>query len=81
MYDREWYNKVPIKEINELIKCTGWDVRNIFLALSIQESELKVKKAETWGIMKNYHWEEQEYKERLPLYNEIIRKMEHIGEE
>lgn len=78
-YDREWYNKLPIEEINKLIESTGWDVRKIYRALSIQETELKIKKAETWGEMKNFHWDEPEYKELLPTYNELERKIENIG--
>lgn len=78
-YDREWYNKLPIEEINKLLESTGWDVRKIYRALSIQETELKIKKAETWAEMKNSHWDEPEYKELLPTYNELERKIQNIG--
>jgi len=77
--DRDWYNKIPIEEINKLINCTGWDVRQIYRALSIQEAELKIKKAETWGEMRNFHWDEPEYKVLLPTYNELERKIQTIG--
>jgi hypothetical protein len=80
-YDRDWYNKLPIKEINTLIASTGWNVRDIYLALCIQESELKVKQSETWGKMKNFHWDEPEYKELQPIYDEIRRKIENMGSE
>lgn len=78
-YDRDWYKKLPIEEINKHIASTGWDVRQIYRALSMQEIELKIKKAETWSEMKNYHWDEPEYKELLPTYEEIERKIENIG--
>lgn len=81
MTDRDWYNKLPIEEINKLIASTGWDVRRIYLALSIQERELKVAESETWGKMRNLHWDEQEYKDLLPIYEEIGRKMDNMGSE
>lgn len=80
-YDKYWYNKLPTEEINKLIESTGWDVRKIYVALSIQEGELKIKKAETWGKMRNRHWDEPEYKELLPIYEELERKIENIGSE
>ena len=71
-YDRGWYNKLPIEEINKLIEGTGWDVRRIYLALCIQENELKMEKAGTWDKMKNRHWDEPEYKELIAFFNLTI---------
>ena len=81
MQDRDWYNKLPIKEINELIKSTGWDVRRIYAALSIQERELEVKKEKAWSVMRNHHWDDQEYKDLLPVYEELDKKIENVGSE
>ena len=78
-YDRDWYNKLPIGEINKLIESTGWDVRKIYLALSMQKNELNIKHAEIWGEMKNLHWDDPRYKELEPVYNELERKIENIG--
>lgn len=80
-YDRRWYTKVPIEEINKLIAGTGWDVKTIYAALSIQEAEVKLFQSETWGKMKNYHWDEPEYKELLSVYKENERKLKCIGTE
>lgn len=80
-YDRKWYTKIPIDEINKLIACTGWDIKRIYAALSIQEAEVKLAKAETWGKMKNHHWDEPEYKELLPVYEDYEKKLENIGTE
>lgn len=31
--------------------------------------------------MRNLHWDEQEYKDLLPIYEEIGRKMDNMGSE
>jgi len=42
-YDRDWYNKLPIEEINKLIASTGWDVRQIYRVLVIHENGVEIK--------------------------------------
>jgi hypothetical protein len=78
--DREWYNKLPIADLNAKLAGTGWDIRKIYLALQIQELELKVRSSETWETMRNFHWDEQEYKELLPVHDELEKEIENIGE-
>lgn len=79
MQDREWYNKVPITEINELIKSTGWDVKKIYVALCIQESNLKIKEREALDNVLRVHWDEPEYKPLKEEYDKILKQIENLG--
>lgn len=81
MQDRYWYNKVPIAEINKLIESTGWDVRKIYVALQIQEAELKVKEREALDEVLRVHWDEPEYKSLREEHDKILKQIENLGGE
>jgi len=80
-YDREWYNKVPIEVLNKALKGTGWDIRRIYVALSIQESQLDVKEKEALSELLKYHWEETEYKPLAVKLDTIRKQKDTLGKE
>jgi hypothetical protein len=62
-----------------LISSTGWSVRKIYVALSIQEAELKIKEQEALSEVLNYHWDAPEYNPLNAKLDEIRKQKDNIG--